>query len=212
MKKAILGKKLGMTQIFDNNGLVVPVTAIEAGPCFVSQVKTMQNDGYTAVQLAFDGVREQLINKPMLGQLKKAEVSAMRYLKEFKLDDAENYKLGDKITCDVFAEGDVVDVTGTSKGHGFSGTIAKWNFHRHRMTHGNGPVHRHVGSIGANTFPAKVFKGKKMAGRWGNEKVTVQNLKVVKVDAERNLILVKGAIPGAKGSLVSVKSAVKVNA
>ena len=212
MKKAILGKKLGMTQIFDNNGLVVPVTAIEAGPCFVSQVKTMQNDGYSAVQLAFDGVREQLINKPMLGQLKKAEVSAMRYLKEFKLDDAENYKLGDKITCDVFAEGDVVDVTGTSKGHGFSGTIAKWNFHRHRMTHGNGPVHRHVGSIGANTFPAKVFKGKKMAGRWGNEKVTVQNLKVVKVDAERNLILVKGAIPGSKGSLVSVKSAVKVNA
>lgn len=212
MKKAILGKKLGMTQIFDNNGLVVPVTAIEAGPCFVSQIKTMQNDGYTAVQLAFDGVREQLINKPMLGQLKKADISAMRYLKEFKLDDAENYKLGDKITCDVFAEGDVVDVTGTSKGHGFSGTIAKWNFHRHRMTHGNGPVHRHVGSIGANTFPAKVFKGKKMAGRWGNEKVTIQNLKVVKVDAERNLILVKGAIPGAKGSLVSVKSAVKVNA
>lgn len=212
MKKAILGKKLGMTQIFDNNGLVVPVTAIEAGPCFVSQIKTMQNDGYSAVQLAFYGVREQLINKPMLGQLKKAEISAMRYLKEFKLDDAENYKLGDKITCDVFAEGDVVDVTGTSKGHGFSGTIAKWNFHRHRMTHGNGPVHRHVGSIGANTFPAKVFKGKKMAGRWGNEKVTVQNLKVVKVDAERNLILVKGAIPGSKGSLVSVKSAVKVNA
>ena len=212
MKKAILGKKLGMTQIFDNNGLVIPVTAIEAGPCFVSQVKTMQNDGYQAVQLAFDNVREQLINKPMLGQFKKAELSSMRYLREFKLDDAENYKLGDKITCDVFAEGDIVDVTGTSKGHGFSGTIAKWNFHRHRMTHGNGPVHRHVGSIGANTFPAKVFKGKKMAGRWGNEKVTVQNLKVVKVDAERNLILVKGAIPGAKGSLVSVKSAVKVNA
>ncbi|HBO48745.1 MAG TPA: 50S ribosomal protein L3 [Clostridiales bacterium] len=212
MKKAILGKKLGMTQIFDNNGLVVPVTAIEAGPCFVSQVKTMQNDGYQAVQLAFDNVREQLINKPMLGQFKKAELSSMRYLREFKLDDAENYKLGDKITCDVFAEGDIVDVTGTSKGHGFSGTIAKWNFHRHRMTHGNGPVHRHVGSIGANTFPAKVFKGKKMAGRWGNEKVTVQNLKVVKVDAERNLILVRGAIPGAKGSLVSIKSAVKVNA
>ena len=212
MKKAILGKKLGMTQIFDNNGLVVPVTAIEAGPCFVSQVKTMQNDGYQAVQLAFDNVREQLINKPMLGQFKKAELSSMRYLREFKLDDAENYKLGDKITCDVFAEGDIVDVTGTSKGHGFSGTIAKWNFHRHRMTHGNGPVHRHVGSIGANTFPAKVFKGKKMAGRWGNEKVAVQNLKVVRVDAERNLILVRGAIPGAKGSLVTVKSAVKVNA
>ena len=212
MKKAILGKKLGMTQIFDNNGLVVPVTVVEAGPCYVSQVKTQQNDGYSAVQMAFDNVREQLLNKPLLGQLKKAEIPAQRYLKEFKLDDAENFKLGDKITCDIFTEGEIVDVTGTSKGHGFSGTIAKWNFHRHRMTHGNGPVHRHVGSIGANTFPAKVFKGKKMAGRWGNERVTVQNLKVVKVDAERNLILVKGAIPGAKGSLVSVKSAAKVNA
>jgi len=211
MKKAILGKKLGMTQIFDNNGLVVPVTVVEAGPCYVSQVKTVENDGYSAVQLAFGEVRENLINKPMLGALKKAEISAKKYLKEFKLDNASEYKLGDMIACDIFAEGDMVDVTGTSKGHGFSGTIAKWNFHRHRMTHGNGPVHRHVGSIGANTFPAKVFKGKKMAGRWGNEKVTVQNLKVVKVDAERNIILVKGAIPGAKGSLVSVKSAVKVN-
>ena len=211
MKKAILGKKLGMTQIFDNNGLVVPVTAIEAGPCFVSQVKTKQNDGYSAVQVAFDNVREKLVNKPVLGQLKKAELSAMRYLKEFKLDDAENYKLGDKITVDIFAEGEIVDVTGTSKGHGTSGSIAKWNFHRQKMSHGGGPIHRHVGSIGANTFPAKVFKGKKMAGRWGNEKVTVQNLKVVKVDADRNILLIKGAIPGSKGSLVSVKSAVKVN-
>ena len=211
MKKAILGKKLGMTQIFDNNGLVVPVTVVEAGPCFVSQVKTVDNDRYSAVQLAFGDVRENLINKPLMGTLKKAEVSAKKYLKEFKLDNASEYKLGDKITCEVFAEGDYVDVTGTSKGHGFSGTIAKWNFHRHRMSHGNGPVHRHVGSIGANTFPAKVFKGKKMAGRWGNEKVTVQNLKVVKIDAERNVMLIKGAIPGAKGSLVSVKSAVKVN-
>jgi len=211
MKNAILGKKLGMTQIFDNNGLVVPVTVVEAGPCYVSQVKTVENDGYSAVQLAFGDVREQLLNKPVLGQLKKAEISAKKYLKEFKLDNAQDYKLGDKVTCEVFAEGDIVDVVGTSKGHGFSGTIAKWNFQRHRMTHGNGPVHRHVGSIGANTFPAKVFKGKKMAGRWGNERVTVQNLKIVKVDAERNLILIKGAIPGAKGSLVSVKSAVKVN-
>ena len=212
MKNAILGKKLGMTQIFDNNGLVVPVTVVEAGPCYVSQVKTVENDGYSAVQLAFGDVRESLLNKPMLGALKKAEISAKKYLKEFKLDNAQDYKLGDKIACDIFAEGDMVDVSGTSKGHGFSGTIAKWNFHRHRMTHGNGPVHRHVGSIGANTFPAKVFKGKKMAGRWGNERVTVQNLKIVKVDAERNLILIKGAIPGAKGSLVSVKSAAKVNA
>ena len=211
MKKAILGKKLGMTQIFDNNGLVVPVTVVEAGPCYVSQVKTKDNDGYSAVQMAYGDVREQLLNKPVLGQLKKAEITAKKFIKEFKLDNAEEYKLGDKITCDVFTEGEMVDVSGTSKGHGFSGTIAKWNFHRHRMTHGNGPVHRHVGSIGANTFPAKVFKGKKMAGRWGNEKVTVQNLKVVKVDAERNLILIKGAIPGAKGSLISVKSAVKVS-
>lgn len=211
MKKAILGKKLGMTQIFDNNGLVVPVTVVEAGPCFVSQVKTVENDGYSAVQLAYGDVRENLLSKPMLGQLKKAEISAKKFLKEFKLDNASELKLGDKITCEVFAEGDYVDVTGTSKGHGYSGTIAKYNFHRHRMSHGNGPVHRHVGSIGANTFPAKVFKGKKMAGRWGNEKVTVQNLKVVKVDAERNVLLIKGAIPGTKGSLVSVKSAVKVN-
>lgn len=200
-----------MTQIFDNNGLVVPVTVVEAGPCFVSQVKTVENDGYSAVQLAFGDVRENLLSKPVLGQLKKAEVSAKKYLKEFKLDNASELKLGDKITCEVFAEGEYVDVTGTSKGHGYSGTIAKYNFHRHRMTHGNGPVHRHVGSIGANTFPAKVFKGKKMAGRWGNEKVTVQNLKVVKVDAERNVLLIKGAIPGVKGSLVSIKSAVKVN-
>ena len=211
MKKAILGKKLGMTQIFDNNGLVVPVTVVEAGPCFVSQIKTVENDGYSAVQLAYGDVRESLINKPMLGALKKAEISAKKYLKEFKLDNASEYKLGDKIACDIFAEGDLVDVVGTSKGHGTSGTIAKWNFHRQKMSHGGGPIHRHVGSIGANTFPAKVFKGKKMAGRWGNEKVTVQNLKVVKVDAERNIILVKGAIPGSKGSLVSVKSAVKVN-
>ena len=200
-----------MTQIFDNNGLVVPVTVVEAGPCFVTQVKTVENDGYSAVQLAFGDVRENLLSKPMLGQLKKAEVTAKKYLKEFKLDNASELKLGDKLTCEVFAEGDYVDVTGTSKGHGYSGTIAKYNFHRHRMTHGNGPVHRHVGSIGANTFPAKVFKGKKMAGRWGNEKVTVQNLKVVKVDAERNVLLIKGAIPGVKGSLVSIKSAVKVN-
>ena len=211
MKKAILGKKLGMTQIFTNDGLVVPVTVVEAGPCFVSQVKTVSNDGYSAVQMVFGDVWEKLLNKPMLGLLKKAEISPKKYVKEFKLDNASEYKLGDKITCEVFAEGDYVDVTGTSKGHGFSGTIAKWNFHRHRMSHGNGPVHRHVGSIGANTFPAKVFKGKKMAGRWGNEKVTVQNLKVVKIDAERNVMLIKGAIPGAKGSLVSVKSAVKVN-
>ena len=210
--KGILGKKVGMTQVFTKSGKLIPVTVVEVEPNVITQIKTVEKDGYNAVQVAFGEVKANRLSKPQQGIFKKAGVEAKKYLKEFKLDDAENYKLGDKITCDVFAEGDIVDVTGTSKGHGFSGTIAKWNFHRHRMTHGNGPVHRHVGSIGANTFPAKVFKGKKMAGRWGNEKVTVQNLKVVKVDAERNLILVKGAIPGSKGSLVSVKSAVKVNA
>jgi len=209
MKKAILGKKLGMTQIFGSDGLVVPVTVVEAGPCYVTQVKTVKNDGYDAVQLAYGDVKESAISKPLLGQLTKAGVSAKKYLKEFKLEGT--YNLGDQINCDVFAEGEIVDVTGTSKGHGFSGTIAKWNFHRQKMSHGGGPIHRHVGSIGANTFPAKVFKGKKMAGRWGNEKVTVQNLKVVKVDAERNILLIKGAVPGVKGGLVSVKSAVKVN-
>ena len=211
MKKAILGKKLGMTQIFGNDGLVVPVTVIEAGPCFVTQIKTVENDGYSAVQLAFGDVREKLINKPLIGLLKKANVESKKYLKEFKLDNASELKLGDKITCEIFAEGDLVDIVGTSKGHGFTGTIKKYNFNRLRMSHGNGPVHRHLGSIGSNTYPGKVFKGKKMAGRWGNEQVTIQNLKVVKVDAERNIILVKGGIPGAKGSLVSIKSAVKAN-
>ena len=211
MKKAILGKKLGMTQIFDANGLVIPVTVVEAGPCFVTQVKTMENDGYSAVQIAFEDIKENLVNKPLMGQFKKAEVSAKRYLKEFKLENAEEYKTGDKITCEVFAEGDLVDVTGTSKGHGYTGAMKRWNFGGMRATHGTGPIHRHLGSIGSNTFPGKVFKGKKMAGRWGHETVTVQNLKVVKVDADRNVILVKGAIPGPKGSLVSVKSAVKAN-
>ena len=186
MKKAILGKKLGMTQIFSDNGLVVPVT------------------------VAYSDIREKLVNKAQLGAFKKAEVAPKRFVKEFKLEG--EYKLGDVINCDVFAEGDFVDVTGKTKGHGYTGTIKRWNFQRHRMTHGNGPVHRKPGSIGANTFPGKVFKGKKMAGRWGNEKVTIQNLKVVKVDTERNVMLIKGAIPGAKGSLVSIKSAVKANA
>lgn len=211
MKKAILGKKLGMTQIFDANGLVIPVTVVEAGPCFVTQVKTMENDGYSAVQVGFEDIKENLVNKPLMGQFKKAEVSAKRYVKEFKLDNAEEYKTGDKITCDIFSEGELVDVTGTSKGHGYSGAMKRWNFGGMRATHGTGPIHRHLGSIGSNTFPGKVFKGKKMAGRWGHETVTVQNLKIVKVDTDRNVILVKGAIPGPKGSLVSVKSAVKAN-
>lgn len=209
MKKAILGKKLGMTQIFSENGLVVPVTVVEAGPCYVTQVKTKDNDGYDAVQVAYSDTRESLVNRPRLGQFKKAEVTPKKYLKEFKLEG--EYKLGDTIKCDVFAEGDLVDVSGRTKGRGYTGTIKRWNFHRHRMTHGNGPVHRHVGSIGANTYPGKVFKGKKMAGRYGNEAVTIQNLKVVKVDIDRNILLIKGAIPGPKGSLVAVKEAVKAN-
>ena len=207
MKKAILGKKLGMTQIFSDNGLVVPVTVVEAGPCYVTQVKTKSVDGYDAVQVAYSDIREKLVNKAQLGAFKKAEVAPKRFVKEFKLEG--EYKLGDVINCDVFAEGDFVDVTGKTKGHGYTGTIKRWNFQRHRMTHGNGPVHRKPGSIGANTFPAKVFKGKKMTGRYGNEQVTVQNLKVVKVDAERNIILVKGGIPGANRSTVVIRNAVK---
>lgn len=207
MKKAILGKKLGMTQIFSDNGLVVPVTVVEAGPCYVTQVKTKSVDGYDAVQVAYSDIREKLVNKAQLGAFKKAEVAPKRFVKEFKLEG--EYKLGDVINCDVFAEGDFVDVTGKTKGHGYTGTIKRWNFQRHRMTHGNGPVHRKPGSIGANTFPAKVFKGKKMTGRYGNEQVTVQNLKVVKVDTERNVILIKGAIPGPKGALVAIKESVK---
>ena len=207
MKKALLGKKLGMTQIFNDNGLVVPVTVVEAGPCYVTQVKSVATDGYDAVQVGYGEVRESLLNKPELGQFKKAQVSPKKYLKEFKLEG--EYKLGDVIKCDVFQEGDLVDVTGNTKGHGFTGTIKRWNFQRHRMSHGNGPVHRKPGSIGANTFPAKVFKGKHMTGRYGNEQVTVQNLKVVKVDAERNVLLIKGAIPGPKGAVVAIKSASK---
>jgi len=209
MKKALLGKKIGMTQIFSEKGLVIPVTVIEAGPCYVTQVKTTNNDGYNAVQLAYSDIREKLVNKPMLGQFKKANVQPKRFVKEFKLDG--DYQLGQEIRCDVFAEGDLVDVTGKTKGHGYSGVIKKWNFRRLRMSHGNGPVHRHPGSIGSNTYPGKVFKGKKMSGRYGNERVTIQNLQVVKVDLDRNILLVKGAIPGAKGSLVSIKEAVKAN-
>lgn len=207
MKKALLGKKLGMTQIFSEKGLVIPVTVVEAGPCYVTQVKTTATDGYNAVQLAYSDIREKLVNKPALGQFKKANVTPKRFVKEFKLDG--EYQLGQELKCDVFAEGDMVDVTGKTKGHGYTGVIKKWNFGRMRMSHGNGPVHRHSGSIGSNTYPGKVFKGKKMSGRYGNEQVTIQNLQVVKVDLDRNIILVKGAIPGAKGSLVSIKEAVK---
>ena len=205
--KAILGKKLGMSQIFTNTGLVVPVTVVEAGPCYVSQKKTTETDGYNAVQLAFVDVKASRINKPELGHLKKANLTPKKYLKEFDIDGS-NLEIGAEIKCDVFQVGDVVDVTGTTKGRGFTGTIQRWNFSRGPMSHGSG-YHRGVGSMGSSADPSHVFKNKKMAGQYGNERVTIQNLEIAKVDAERNLLLIKGAIPGAKGSLVFVKSAVK---
>lgn len=209
MKKAILGKKLGMTQIFSADGVVIPVTVVEAGPCFVLQVKDKNKDGYESVVVGFDDKRENIVSKPLLGQFKKADVTPKRYIKEFKFENASEYNVGDSINASIFSEDDVVDVTGTTKGHGYTGTIKLWNFKRHRMSHGNGPNHRHPGSIGAGTFPGRVFKGKKMYARYGNEKVTIQNLKIVKVDPERNVLLIKGAVPGIKGSLLTIKQAVK---
>ena len=208
MKNAILGKKIGMSQIFTDTGVVIPVTVVEAGPCYVSQIKTEAVDGYNAVQLAFMDTKEQRLTKAEAGHLKKANITAKKYLKEFKIS-AEGLNLGSEIKCDIFTTGEKVDVSGYSKGHGFSGVIQKWNQHRLPMTHGTGPVHREVGSLGANSTPSRVFKNHKMPGDWGDEKVTIQNLEVAKVDADRNLILIKGAIPGAKGSVVTICSAVK---
>ena len=205
--KAILGKKLGMSQIFTNTGLVVPVTVVEAGPCYVSQKKTTENDGYNAVQLAFVDVKPSRINKPELGHLKKANIAPKKYLKEFDIDGS-NLEIGSEIKCDVCAAGEFVDVTGTTKGRGFTGTIQRWNHSRGPMTHGSG-YHRGVGSMGSSADPSHVFKNKKMPGQYGNERVTIQNLEIAKVDVERNLLLIKGAIPGANGNLVFVKSAVK---
>ena len=212
MKKAILGKKIGMTQIFVADGRLVPVTVVEAGPCKVTQVKTAQTDGYEAVQVGFDELSEQrakkLLNKPELGHFTKAGVAPARYLREFRFEDISSYKVGDEIKCDVFAEGDKVDAIGISKGHGYTGTIQRWNMHTGPMAHGS-KYHRGVGSLSANSDPSRVFKNKKMAGQYGGERVTIQNLEVVKVDAERNLLMIKGAIPGANGSLVMVRDAVK---
>ncbi len=209
MEKAIIGRKVGMTQVFMDDGRVEPVTVIEAGPCYVSQIKTQDIDGYNSVQLAFGEVKAKNVNKSQAGTFKKAGIDAKRVLKEFRYDDVTKFALGQEIKADMFKEGDLVDVSGTSKGHGFSGVIKRWNHHRLKMTHGVGPVHREVGSMGANSTPSRVFKGKKMPGQYGNEAVTIQNLKVVRVDADRNLILVKGAIPGPKKSIVTIKSAVK---
>ncbi len=209
--KAIIGKKVGMSQIFDENGRVIPVTVIEAGPCTVTQKKTVEKDGYEAVQLGFEDVAERKLTKPEIGHLNKANVSPKKYLREFDLDDAETLELGAVIKADTFKSGDFVDVTGTSKGHGYSGVIKRWGAGRGRMSHGGGPVHRHAGSMGSTSDPARIFKGKIGAGQYGVETVTVQNLEVVKVDPETNMLVVRGAVPGPKGSLVTVKTTVKVH-
>ena len=208
MKKGIIGKKLGMTQIFDENGLVIPVTVIEAGPCYVVQKKTTATDGYDAVQLGFEDLREKLVNKPRAGHFKKAGVSAKRHLKEFRLENAAEMNVGDVVAADTFACGEKVDITGITKGRGFSGTVKRWNTHILRMTHGTGPIHRQAGSMGV-IDPARIFKNKKMAGQYGNEQVTVLNLEIIKIDAEKGLIAVKGAVPGAKGGIVFIRDSVK---
>lgn len=208
MKKAIIGKKLGMTQLFDNNGNVVPVTVIEAGPCVIAQKKTTENDGYEAVQIGYGDLKASKVNKPMKGHFAKGDVAPKKVLREFRFEDLSAMNVGDIIKADVFAEGDAVDVRGTSKGKGYAGVIKRWNFSRLKETHGTGPVHRHGGSLGS-IDPARVFKGKKMAGHLGHERVTVQNLSVVKVDAEKNIIAVKGAVPGPKGGIVVLFDSVK---
>ncbi len=209
MKKGIIGKKLGMTQIFNENGAVVPVTVIEAGPCVVAQKKTTEKDGYEAVQLGFGEVSSKHVNKPLEGHFKKAGIEPKKHLKEFKLENSQELNVGDVIAVDTFAVGDKVDVSGVTKGHGYSGVIKRWGNHRLQATHGVGPVHRQVGSMGANSSPSRVYKNKKMAGQYGNENLTVLNLEVIKVDAEKNLIAIKGAIPGAKGSIVFIRDSVK---
>ena len=211
MEKAIIGKKVGMTQIFDEAGKVIPVTVIQAGPCTVVQKKTEEKDGYNAVQLGYGDVAERKLTKPELGHLKKAGDARKKTLKEFKLAKAAEMNVGDEVKVDVFAEGDRVDVTGISKGHGYQGVIKRHGAHRLKETHGSGPVVRHAGSMGANSSPSKIFKGKIGAGQMGDEQVTVQNLDVVKVDPEYNLIAVRGAIPGPKGGIVFVKSTVKTH-
>ena len=209
MKKGLIGKKIGMTQIFDEAGNVIPVTVVEAGPCTVTQIKTVENDGYQAVQVGFGDVKVSRVNKPMKGHFDKADVAPKKTLKEFRLESIDGIEGGNILKADTFEVGEIVDVKGTSKGHGTAGAIKRWNFSRLRMTHGTGPNHRHAGSLGACSSPSRVFKGKKMAGHYGHETVTVQNLKIAKVDAENNLIAIKGAIPGPKGGIVVIADAVK---
>ena len=230
MQKAIIGKKIGMTQIFDEKGNVIPVTVVEAGPCVVAQIKTVENDGYEAIQLGFGDVKLKIqngtgkgkrvrsdkfkdqpvnITMPLLGHFKKADVAPKRTLREFRVADISAYSVGDIVKADAFAEGDKIDVTGKSKGKGYAGVIKRWNFQRLKETHGSGPVARHGGSMGACSTPSRVWKGKKMAGHLGAERVTVQNLQVVKIDAENNLIAIKGAVPGPNGGTVTIRESVK---
>lgn len=209
MKKGIIGKKIGMTQIFSEDGKVIPVTVVEAGPCTVTQKKTIENDGYEALQVGFGDVKVNRVNKPMKGHFAKNDVAPKKTLKEFRLEDCSALNVGDIIKADIFAEGEIVDVKGTSKGHGTAGAIKRWNFSRLRETHGTGPNARHQGSLGACSSPSRVFKGRKMAGHYGHENVTIQNLTIAKVDAENNLIAIKGAIPGPKGGIVVIADAVK---
>lgn len=208
MNKAIVGKKIGMSQVFDADGKVIPVTVVEAGPCPVVQVKTKEKDGYAAVQVAFGNIAAKNVNKPVSGHYKKANVEVRRILQELRFDNSADYTVGQVIKADIFAVGDKVDVVGTTKGHGFTGAIKRWNFHIGPMAHGSG-YHRGVGSMGANSDPARVFKNKKMSGQWGSERCTIQNLQIVRIDLERNLLLIKGAVPGARGGFVTVKQTCK---
>ena len=208
MKKGIIGKKIGMTQIFDEVGNVIPVTIIKAGPCVVAQKKTVENDGYDAVQLGFEDVKEKHLTKAEKGHFEKAGVALKKHLKEFRLEDTSKYNVGDVISADTFAAGDKVDVTGMTKGRGYTGCVKRWNHRILRMTHGTGPIHRQPGSMGV-IDPARIFKNKKMPGQYGNEQVTVLNLKVVKIDSEKNLIAIKGAVPGAKDGIVFIRDSVK---
>ena len=209
MQKGLIGKKIGMTQFFDEKGNVIPVTVLEVGPCAVVQKKTEEKDGYNALQLGYGDVKVARVNKPMKGHFAKADVAPKKVLKEFRFDDTDSLNVGDIVKADVFAAGEKVDVCGTGKGKGYAGAIKRWNFGRLKETHGSGPVVRHQGSMGACSDPSRVFKGKKMAGHLGSEKVTIQNLDVVKVDAENNLIAVKGAVPGVRGGIVVITNAVK---
>lgn len=209
MKKGIIGKKVGMTQIFDESGNVIPVTVIEAGPCVVMQKKTIDTDGYESIQLGFQEIEERKLTRPEVGHQKKSGSGFKRHLKEFRLEDISSFNVGDTVTADTFVAGEKVDVTGITKGHGFTGAVKRWNLRTLRQTHGTGPTHRQVGSMGSASSPSRVFKNKKMAGQYGNEKVTVLNLDVVKVDAEKNIIAVKGAVPGARGGIVFLRNSVK---